>query len=80
MSYSVDYMREDIASVYKGMAWKDKVSKMSDQQVMAIYFSFCEKGKFDNPKQQPVKAKINEKPSEDDTYFAEQLFMDGIFI
>lgn len=45
--YSVDDMRDDISKVYKGPEWKKKVKRISDRQVMAIYYSFCEKGKFD---------------------------------
>lgn len=37
---SVPDMRTAIAKVYPGTAWKYKVAKMSDQQVMAVYFSF----------------------------------------
>lgn len=37
---SVPDMRVAIANVYPGQSWKYKVAKMSDQQVMAVYFSF----------------------------------------
>ena len=37
---SVPDMRAAIAKVYPGQSWKYKVAKMSDQQVMAVYFSF----------------------------------------
>lgn len=47
---SVEEMRVAIAKVYSGEAWKRKVRNMPDYQVMAIYFSFLETGKFDKPK------------------------------
>jgi hypothetical protein len=37
---SVSNMRAAIAQVYPGQGWKYKVAKMSDQQVIAVYFSF----------------------------------------
>ena len=37
---SVADMRAAIAKVYPGKSWKNKVARMADQQVMAIYFSF----------------------------------------
>jgi hypothetical protein len=46
-------MREKIADVYNGRAWKDKVAKMEDDQVTAIYLSFLEKGVFDG--RYPIK-------------------------
>lgn len=46
-------MREKIAEVYDGPAWRIKVSKMEDDQVIAIYYSFLEKGVFDG--RYPIK-------------------------
>ena len=54
MSISVNDMRFLISQVYKGNKWKYRVDHMSDRQVMAIYFSFCENGKFD---EKPTKPK-----------------------
>lgn len=42
-------MREKIAKVYKGPQWQRKVDCMDDSQVIAIYHSFLNKGKFDEP-------------------------------
>ena len=39
-----------IAEVYKGGRWLYKVENMHDNQVIAVYYSFLEKGKFDKPK------------------------------
>ena len=55
--HSVEAMRDDISKVYKGPGWKEKVKRMSDRQIIAIYYSFCETGKFD-------KKIHNEKPRE----------------
>lgn len=55
---SAEEMRIAIAKVYSGRRWKEKVHNMSDEQVMAIYFSFLESGKFDK------KKKPAEKPNQ----------------
>lgn len=52
-------MREKIADVYGGKTWKDKVAKMEDDQVTAIYLSFLEKGVFDG--RYPIK-KLEDTP------------------
>lgn len=43
---SVEQMREAIAWVYPSEKWKYRVSKMADDQVMAIYFKFNQEGKL----------------------------------
>lgn len=48
-------MREHILKMYPGERWKDKVARMPDSQVMAIYFSMKKKG------QQPIKENKREK-------------------
>ena len=42
---SVEQMRERIAKAYGGDIWKDKVKKMPEQQVIAIYLKMLR----DNP-------------------------------
>lgn len=61
-------MREKIADVYKGRTWKDKVAKMEDDQVTAIYLSFLEKGVFDG--------RYEIKSLEDAPQIVKQLSMD----
>lgn len=46
---SVDQMREAITKVYPAVRWQKKVAKMSDDQVMAIYFKFAQCGKMEKP-------------------------------
>lgn len=46
---TVDRMRTEISKVYSGQ-WINRVNRMSDSQVMAVYYSFLEKGKFDELK------------------------------
>lgn len=55
---SVEEMRREITTAHSGGGWKYRVSKMRDDQVIAIYYSFLERGKF-NPKnkQQPKEKK-----------------------
>lgn len=43
----VNNMRELVTDVYKGEGWKKKVDKMSDEQVIAIYYKFLKQGKFE---------------------------------
>lgn len=46
---TVDQMRNAISGLYRGLGWKDKVARMHDDQVMAIYYTSCERGAFDKP-------------------------------
>lgn len=75
MSVSVNDMRFIISHVYKGDKWKYKVEHMTDRQVMAIYFSFCERGEFDKKPKQPEKLNFNPIKIEPSDYSGEQLWM-----
>lgn len=44
---SVDQMREAILEVYPNSTWRRKVDKMPDEQVIAIYMSFLNNGRFE---------------------------------
>lgn len=50
---SVQQMRAAIYDVYPGRKWKIKVQNMPDDQVIAVYYSFLAKGKFDKPAEPP---------------------------
>jgi hypothetical protein len=50
-------MRNAISDAYDGKRWKAKVACMYDDQVIAVYHSFLERGVFDKPKNQPVDKK-----------------------
>lgn len=76
-SLTVEGMRDLIEDVYEGPSWKEKVRRMADRQVMAIYFSFCEKGKFNKkPKEQPVYCGKRIEINPVDDYAGEQLWID----
>lgn len=61
---TIDQMRSYIAGVYKGPFWKDKVSKMDEGQVVAIYYSFLERGVFDKkPEPKPATPVHIEEPT-----------------
>ena len=45
-------MRETISKVYSTKTWPYRVSIMPDSQVIAIYYSFLERGKFDAPEKE----------------------------
>lgn len=55
---SISQMREAIAKVYEGIRWKARVSKMAENQVIAIYRSFQKSGKFEK-KKETVKRQSN---------------------
>ena len=58
---SVEEMRVAIAKVYSGKAWKERVRKMPDYQVTAIYFSFLENGRFDGKNKKPKPTEPQEE-------------------
>lgn len=43
---SIEQMRAILGRVYISQFWKSKVSKMSDNQVYAVYMRFLESGKL----------------------------------
>lgn len=58
---TVEEMRAAIAQLY-GPGWKWRVSGMSENQVIAVYFSLLERGAFDKKSTKPAKkAKVEGK-------------------
>ena len=52
---NVKGMREDLINApgYSSKTWTEKVKKMEDRQIVAVYFSFLKRGLFENkPKTQ----------------------------
>lgn len=49
---SVDQMRKAIIDVYPGTSWLNRVYRMGDNQIIAIYYKFKKEGKFDKVKPQ----------------------------
>ena len=43
---SVVQMREVLRGLYTSVSWRQKVSKMSDKQVIGIYYSMLREGKL----------------------------------
>lgn len=43
---SIDAMRYSLSKAYgpKAYKWKEKVARMSDRQVLAVYLSFVQRG------------------------------------
>lgn len=77
--------RAAIARVYSSESWQQKVEKMSDNQVIAIYQKFLADGKFNSPPLELFKPKYlgktifkdqKEEPVDPKEDF-EQLGMDG---
>ena len=79
MSLSVDDMRFLISQVYRGDKWKYKVKHMTNQQVIAIYLSFCEKGKFNKKPKGPECCGKRVEVTPVDDYSGEQMWMNSIF-
>lgn len=46
---TIEQMRNAIAEVYSGWAWKTAVARMHDDQVIAVYHSFQERDMFNKP-------------------------------
>lgn len=47
---TVGYMRKKIKEAYTSKFWLNKVDEMPDDQIIAVYYSFLERRKFDKPK------------------------------
>ena len=37
MSMTIEQMRAEVAALYTGPKWKEKVAKMPEEQILAIY-------------------------------------------
>ena len=46
MAMSTDQMRERVAQAYSGENWRKKVYRMSDNQIVAIYYRLLRQGKI----------------------------------
>ena len=54
----IDQMREEIARVYAGPAWRYRVMTMSDRQIFAIYKDMERKNRFGKkPSENAIKLK-----------------------
>lgn len=49
---TINQMRSQISNVYSTKTWPYRVSLMSDSQVIAIYYSFLQRGKFGPPEKE----------------------------
>ena len=52
---TVSQMRNKLIDIYSAPKWRDRVDSMPDNQVIAVYYSFLERKKF-----QPKKKKKEE--------------------
>ena len=67
-------MRKAIVGVYpRSEVWKTRVGRMSDNQIIAIYYSFKEKGRFNTPRSTTVP-----KQDEPTTQESKQLSFEDI--
>lgn len=77
---TVERMRAAILKVYPNVTWKEKVFRMHDNQVIAIYYNFLERGKFmEKPKKvectdtSPVEVNVWELTNESGRISGDQL-------
>lgn len=56
---TVNQMAAKIISVYPNDAWRRKVNRMSDNQIIAVYYNFLETGKFDKKRAKAPKKNTN---------------------
>lgn len=61
---TIQQMKDAIVKVYDTASWKKKVENMYDNQVIAIYHNFLERGILDKVmrKEKPVVPKLNRMP------------------
>lgn len=52
--YDICYMRSVVINKYRGLSWRRKVESMSDNQVMAIFYSFLNR----ETKKKPIRKNI----------------------
>lgn len=72
---TVREMRREISKVYPGECWKNRVSKMPEDQVIAVYFSFLETGRFTQKKEEG-KASVKKTVALFKPYAGEQITFD----
>lgn len=54
---TVDQMRKEICKIYPNKTWEEKVYRMYDDQVIAIYHNFEKTGKFEEYVKNKIKAR-----------------------
>ena len=59
---TVKDMRDAVASVYSGPAWRLKVQEMSERQVIAIFKDMVEQGRLNNKGKRLVRPSFVKKP------------------
>ena len=52
---SIEQMRDKISKVYDSWRWRERVSRMPDAQVFAVYKNMENRGQFDKKKSKEPK-------------------------
>ena len=73
---TVQQMRDAIVSVYDTSSWKKKVSNMYDDQVIAVYYKFAEKGLLGKVVRRENPSKVQDGKNTEPKYY--QISMDDI--
>lgn len=50
---TIDQMRQWLYSAYPNATWRNKVDRMPDYQVIAVYNRFSREGRFEKKKREP---------------------------
>ena len=66
-------MRHDIYHTYASQTWHDRVKRMRDAQVIAVWHRFLADGKFDKPHVQNKNLHSKEEPPIFEACYGEQL-------
>lgn len=69
----IDDMRTAVARKYPGPRWKRKVSDMSDNQIMALYYRF-----YHSDEEKKEEPKVVETRPKFGAYTGEQMRMEGL--
>ena len=75
----MSFMRLAVSRAYRGDKWKEKVRAMSERQVIALYFSFEEKGLFNPARKAIPKVESPAKSTDSDVFVPHQILFDELF-
>lgn len=71
---TVEQARKIIASLYSSPVWKEKCKTMPDKQVLAIYFSSCERDAFSKQEKKRKEKRKRERNHTSDSEYETDCF------
>ena len=60
-SMPIENMRDMVKSAYPGSTWSQRVDHMKDNQIVKLYYTFRDQGKFEFDKSRQVKGQMKIK-------------------